>query len=187
MRAVSLLLLSLVFIPACVAQTPVTLQYENLPGVSLYSNGYLLSWDSQYHYMQFTLYGRNGKPAFSTPERTADSSPIMWAVDSDGVVARAYRLPHSPEGRIDLLNLAGNVTGMIDTGSYIPQQVVFAPDHTIWTASYDARNETSRGGPQDFNVLHHYTRSGDELAQALPYSQTGGDPTHPLVENPSGL
>ena len=182
MRAVSWLLLSLALVAACVAQKPATAQYENLPGVALYSNGYLLSWDSP-HYTQFTLYGRNAKPAFSAPEQMDDSSSVTWAVDSDGVVACAYRLPHLVEGRIDLLNLTGNVTGIINTGSYIPQQLVFAPDHTIWTASYNARND----GAQDFNVLHHYSRTGEELGQALPWSQTGGDFKPPVIESPRGM
>ncbi len=181
MRAGWPLLLSLALVPACVAQMPVTTQYENLPGVALYSNGYLLSWDSP-HYTQFTLYGRNAKPAFSAPDRTDDSS-VTWAVDSDGVVACAYRLPHLREGRIDLLNLTGNVTGIIDTGSYIPQQVAFAPDHTIWTASYNARNDRA----QDFNVLHHYARTGEELGQSLSWTQIAGDLKAPVIESPRGL
>ncbi len=182
MRAGSSLLLSLALVPACVAQTPVTTQYENLPGVALYSNGYLLSWDSP-QYTQFTLYGRDAKPAFSVPERMDDSSTVTWAVDSDGVVAGAYRPRHLMEGRIDLLDLFGNVTRTINTGSYIPQQVVFAPDHTIWTASYNARNDDG----QDFNVLHHYARTGEELGQALSWSQTGGDFKPPVIESPRGL
>jgi hypothetical protein len=176
MRAVSSLLLFLALVPAYIAQTPLTAQYENLPSVAVYSNGYLLSWDSP-QYAQFTLYGRNGKPAFSLPEQMDASSSVMWAVDSDGVVAAAYGLPHSKEGRIDLLDLTGNITSTIDTGSYIPLQIVFAPDHTIWTASFNAANK----GAEDFNVLHHYARSSEELGEALSWSQTGGDLKHPVV------
>lgn len=175
MRAASSLLLSLALVPACVAQTPITAQYENLPGVAIYSNGYLLSWDSQY--TQVTLYGRDAKPAFSAPERK-DSSLVMWAVDSDGEVAEAYQPHHLGEGRIDLLDLTGNVTSTINTGSYIARQVVFAPDHTIWTAGYKTGND----GTQDFNVLHHYARTGEELGQVLPWSQIGGDFNHPVIE-----
>jgi len=176
MRAVSSLLLFLALVPACVAQTPVTAQYENLPGVAVYSNGYLLSWDSP-QYTQVTLYGRDGKPAFSAPEQIGDSSPVMWAVDSDGLVAGAYTPNRLMEGRIDLLDSFGNVTHTINTGLYIPQQLVFAPDHTIWTGGYNAANR----GTQDFNVLHHYARTGEELGQALPWSQISGDFRHPVI------
>lgn len=176
MRAVSSLLLSLALVPACVPQTPVTARYENLPGVAIYSNGYLLSWDSP-QYTQVTLYGRDAKPAFSAPERRDNSSSIAWAVDSDGIVAGAYVPNHSTEGRIDLLDSFGNVTHTINTGSYIPQQIVFAPDHTIWTGGYNEANH----GTQDLNVLHHYARTGEELGQALPWSQISSDFTHPVI------
>ncbi len=178
MRAVSSLLLSFALVTACVAQPPVTAKYENLPGVAFYRNGYLLSWDSP-QYTEVTLYGRDAKPAFSAPERAGDSSFIMWTVDSDGAVAGAYRSPHMIEGRIELLDLTGHLTRTIDTGSYIPQQVVFAPDHTIWTDGYNAGND----GTQDFNVLHHYARNGTELGQALSWSQIAGDLKHPVIES----
>lgn len=181
MRAVSSLVLFFVLIPTCVAQTPAPARYENLPGGAVYSNGYLLSWDNP-QYTHVTVYGRDAKPAFSAPEQPDDSSPVMWAVDSDGVVAGAYWSRHPMEGRIDLLDLTGNVIRTIDTGSYVPQQVVFAPDHTIWTAAFDAR----RQGAQDFNVLHHYARTGEELGQALSWSQIGGDLKHPVIESIRG-
>ena len=116
MRAVPSLLLSLALLPVSIAQTPVTAQYENLPFVYLYSKGYLLSWDMP-QYTQFTLYGRDGKLAFSAPERTGNSFEIKWAVDSDGVVAAAYALPQLRQGRIDMLDLAGNLTSTIDNGA----------------------------------------------------------------------
>ncbi len=175
MRAVALAVLSLPFLALCVAQTPVSAKYKNLPGVALYSHGYLLSWDSP-GYTQLTVYGRDAKPAFSTPERM-ESSAVMWAVDSDGVVAGAYQASHLSEGRIDLFDQTGTLTNRINTGSYIPQQLVFAPDHTIWTASYDARRERD----QDFNVLHHYARTGEELGQALRWSHVCRDLSHPVV------
>lgn len=176
MRSVAWLLLSLALVPACVAQTSVTAQYGNLPGVAIYNNGYLLSWNSP-EYTQVTLYGPNAKPAFSSAERKDDSSLVMWAVDSDGVVAGAYQPRGLMEGRIDLLDSMGNVTGTINTGSYVPCQVVFAPDHTLWTAGY----KTENGRTQDFNVLHHYTRTGGDLGQALPWSQISGDFKHPVI------
>ena len=181
MRAAFSLLLSFALIAVCVAQTRVTARYENLPGIAVYSNGYLLSWDSP-QYTHVTLYGRDAKPAFSAPERTDNSSFVMWAVDSDGVVAGAYRPPHLMEGRIDLFDLTGHVTRTINTGSYIPQQVVFAPDHTIWTLAYNAEND----GSQDFNALHHYARSGEELGQSFSWSQIARDLKHPVIETIRG-
>jgi hypothetical protein len=180
MRALQSLLFLLCFVPACVAQAPAPSQYEGLPGVAIYSNGYLLSWDPQY--TELAVYGRDAKQAFSTPDRTGDSTLMMWAVDSDGVVAGGYRARQVAEGRIDLRDRVGNLIGSIDTGSYIPQQVAFAPDHTIWAVCYLA----GQGGTQDFKVLHHYARSGEELGQALSWSELGGDLKHPVIENIRG-
>lgn len=175
-RAAFPLLIGLASVTLCAGQTLATAQYEDLPGVPIYNNGYLLSWDSP-QYTQVTLYGRDAKLAYSVPERK-DSYTVTWAVDSDGVVAGAYEAHRLMEGRIDLLDSFGNVTRTINTGSYIPQQVVFAPDHTIWTAGYNAGND----GTQDFDVLHHYARTGKELGQALPWSLISGDFEHPVIE-----
>jgi hypothetical protein len=179
MRPVLLLLLSLALVPAYVGQTPVGAKYENLPGVVLYSHGYILSWDAQY--TQVTVFGRDAK-LFSAPEQISDSSPLMWAADSDGVVAGAYWTHRPQQGFIDLFDSTGHLTNRIHTGSDIPQQVAFAPDHTIWTAGFKAGNAPA----QDFNVLHHYARSGEELGRALLYSQTGGDLKHPVIESLRG-
>jgi len=180
MPAVLSLLLFVALISACVAQTPVTAQYENLHGVIIYSNGYLLSWDQQF--TEITVYDRDAKPAFSAPDRVDGASPIMWAVDSDGLVAGAYWSRQATEGRIDLRDRFGNIIGSINTGSYMPQQVVFAPDHTIWAACYVA----GKHAIQDFKILHHYARTGEELGQALSWSEVGGDPTHPVIESVRG-
>ena len=170
------------FVSFCAGQTPVILQYKGLPGVAIYNNGYLLSWDSP-QYTRVTLYDRNAKLAYIAPERkNQESSEYMLAVDSDGVVAGAYAWGRPSEGRIDLLDQFGNVSRTIKTGSYIPRQVVFAPDHTLWTVGYDAK----AFGTEDFKVLHHYAQTGEELGEALPWSQVSGDVKHPIVDGLRG-
>jgi hypothetical protein len=47
----------------------------------------------------------------------------------------------------------------------------------MWTASYAADN-----GFEDFKVLHHYARTGEELGQALSWSRMGGDLKHSVIE-----
>jgi hypothetical protein len=37
------ILLPLILVMRCAGQTPITAQYENLPGAALYENGYLFS------------------------------------------------------------------------------------------------------------------------------------------------
>lgn len=177
MRAVLPLLLGLVSVSVGAGQNRVAVEYKDLPGVAIYNNGYLLSWDSP-QYTSVSLYDRDGKLAFIVPERKDDSSDIMWAVDSDGVVAGAYVRGRPSQGYIDLLDPFGNIASTINTGSYTPRQVAFAPDHTLWTVGYNGKTF----GTDDFNVLHHYARTGEELGQELPWSQISGDVQHPGVD-----
>lgn len=171
MRAAFPFVFSLAFLVRCACQTPATEQYENLPGVALYNDGYLFSWDSP-KFSRATLYGRDTRPAYSVPEHKDGIYHVAWAVDSDAVAAGAYQPRKQWQGRIDLLDASGKLKLTINTGSYVPQHVVFAPDHTIWTVGYVAGND---GSSQDFNVLHHYARTGRELGQALLWSQIAGD------------
>ncbi len=170
MRATFPLVLSLAFVIRCGGQTPATVQYENLPGVALYSEGYLFSWDNP-KYSEVTFYGRDTEPAYSVAEHKDGIYHSAWAVDSDGVTAGAYELRQIWEGRIDLLDTSGKRIRTINSGSYIPEHVVFAPDHSIWTVGYNAGND---GSKEDFYVLRHYARTGQELGQALLWSQIAG-------------
>jgi hypothetical protein len=153
-------------------QTIETIRYENLPATVLYSNGYLVGWDSP-NYTEATIYGRDSKLMYSKPER--EGSLVYsnaWAVDSDGVTAGIYTRRQPWTGRLDLLDANGNVKASLNTESYLPQHVVFAPDHTLWTVGFIAGNDGSKG---DFNVLRHYSRSAQELGQALHWSQIAGN------------
>ncbi len=171
MRTAFPLFLLLTFVVGCAAQTPATLQYEALPGVAAYSSGYLFSWNNP-QYTEITFYHRDSNPVYSVIEHKDGVYHVGWAVDSDGVAAGVYETRPHWEGRIDLFDASGKRIRTINTGSYIPQRVVFAPDHTLWTVSYEAGND---GSKKDFNVLHHYARTGEELGQMLPWSQIAGD------------
>ena len=152
-------------------QTPETIRYENLPGVVLYSNGYLVSWDSP-QYTKATIFGPDGRLMYSKPQR--EGSLVYnnaWAVDSDGVSAGVYRQRSPWKGRLDILDATGKVKAKLDTESYLAQHVVFAPDHTLWTVGFIAGNDGSKG---DFDVLRHYSRSAEELGRALRWSQIAG-------------
>lgn len=176
MRTFSLLWLCLAGALWSFGQTPETIRYENLPGVVLYSNGYLVSWDSP-RYTEATFYSRDSKPIYSKPQREGSLAYNNgWAIDSDGVSAGVYtqRSPHAQaeSGRLDILDASGNVKANVNTQSYIAQHVVFAQDHTLWTAGFLAGNDGSKG---DFDVLRHYSRGGEELGRALPWSQMAGN------------
>lgn len=153
---------------SCYGQTPTALQYHDVPGTAaVYSNGYLVTWDSP-AYSEMTLYRRDAEIAYSVAQNRDGVSYKGWAVDSDGVAAGVYGTVEPWEGRIDIFDASGQLTGTINTGSYLPQSLAFAPDHTLWTVGFNAGNDGSRG---DFNVLHHYERSGKELGSAVPWSR----------------
>ncbi len=154
----------------CSAQTPAAVQYESLPAAKVYDAGYLLSWDSP-KYSQFTLYRLDAKPAYTVAEHKDGVYHWAWAVDSDGVTAGAYESRKTSTGRIDLFDPNGRLTLTIDTGAHIPEHVLFARDHTMWAISYTAGDD----GSEDFDVLHHYSRTGQELGQALPWSRLESD------------
>jgi hypothetical protein len=59
----------------------------------------------------------------------------------------------------------GKLVGTIRSGSYVPQHMAFALDHTIWTIGFEMGYESRA---EDFNVIHHYTRSGKKWVRRFP-------------------
>jgi hypothetical protein len=158
----------------CWAQVPADRQYEGSLGAASYTGGWILDWNSP-TYTSVTIYRPDAKPAYSDQLKDANGRfYAVWAVDSNGTAARAF-LRHENrrrEGQIDLLDPNGKVVNTIGTGSYVPQHIVFAPDHTIWTIGYEMDYESRT---EDFNVLRHYGSSGKEMNQGLPWLQIAGD------------
>lgn len=164
--------LFLAFLIPCAAQTPGAPHYDGLDGVDLYSNGYVIGWDSP-KYSQVTVYGPETKPIYAMPvhgEKGLRCSAL--SLDSDGVAACTHEDLPPWTGSIELLDGAGRLIQTIKTGSYIPEQVVFAPDRSFWTAGFGAPREGVDG---DFDVFHHYSRNGKEIGEAAPWSQLPAD------------
>jgi|GEM_PF-2450395 len=158
----------------CSAQTSADPQYEGSLGPVSYNGGFILNWDSP-AYTQVSIYGPDRKIEYSNALRTSDGWFYdVWALDSDGIAARGstWQGPGKHEGRIELLDRAGKPVQTIKTGSYLPQHVVFAPDHTLWTIGYE---EDYDSRAEDFNVLRHYARNGEEIGQGLPWLQIAVD------------
>lgn len=136
----------------------------------IYEGGHVLGWDAPAYHM-FTLYRANGSSIFALPQRGADNtSYVVWAADTDGVAVRGYH-DGQEKGRIDLLDATGKAARTIDTGSYNPTHLTFAPDHSIWAVGYLYPCEPS----VDFNVVRHYARTGEKLGEAVPWSQIAAD------------
>ena len=176
MRATFPAFLSLACAILCRGQTPSVGYYEAVPRPAHYANGHLFNWSER----QITFYRPDTQPPYSIRQQGERAFTLSWAVDSDGEAARVYteavranEVYSLPEGRIDLFDPTGKLALTIKTGSYWPQGVSFAPDHSIWTLGYnrEAINAVRDGKENTFDVLHHYARTGEELGQMLPGAQ----------------
>lgn len=131
----------------------------------LYQSGHILAWDTP-EFKTFAVYGMDAELVYRS-----DSHPF-WAsaADTDHVVARAYRHDRELLGRVELWDGSGKLIRTIETGSYIPTCVVFAPDHTVWTVGFIEPYDPN----VDFHVFRHYARSGEQLGEAVLWSQVEG-------------
>jgi hypothetical protein len=108
------------------------------------------------------------------------------AVDSDGTVALAIRAVAgrlNRGGGIALFDPKGKQSRFFDTGEYLPTQVAFGPDHSVWAIGY--LGETAGANTRDYPILRKYAQDGQELGAFLPrstfpYSEYAGYP-QPLV------
>ena len=172
MRKVYPALLLLAIVIQCSAQTQADPQYEGSLWPSFYSGGYVLNWDAP-AYTQVSIYSPETKISYSCALKGDEGRFYgVWAIDSDGVAARAYRSKGNPGGQIELLDRGGKPVQSIITGSYLAQHIAFAPDHTLWTVGYETRYESRT---EDFNVVRHYARNGDKISEGLPWLEIAGD------------
>jgi hypothetical protein len=102
-------------------------------------------------------------------------------MDPDGsVVATVTGWGHYPKtGSIALFKPDGSPAGQIVTSPYLPSQVSFAPDHSLWTLGTEDPRATGEP-PADYFLLRHYSRAGELLGQFLPRSSFPADsePVH---------
>ena len=135
-----------------------------------------MGWDSP-EYKRVTIYGPDGKAAYSNDLRVGDLHYDVWAVDTDGVAARAYevRHDHKIDGWIELLDLRGKPVRKFTTGAYTAQHLKFAPDRSVGYDMVCAGEYRAESRPEDFNVLRPYSRSGQLIGEGVPWSQIAGD------------
>lgn len=155
------------------AQSNDVAQIEGSLGAASFSGGYILGWDSPM-YRMMTVYGPEAKPVYSRPIFIKHEGDYpVWAVDSDGEVARISEMVGVvKQNRIDFLDATGTVVQSINTGFFAAQHLTFAPDHTLWAVGYEDQYEKR---DVDFNVVHHYARTGEDLGGMLPWSKIAGD------------
>ena len=164
-RSTILLFCLLALAAFCSGQTEI--QLEGSLVLSAYPGGYLLDWNYPGQQNPITFYGPDAKPAFTFSK----CQLCIWAIDVDGVAARSYHTDPF-QGHVDILDTTGKVERTIHTGLYEAQRLVFAPDHTLWTVGFLLGYEKLA---DDFNVLRHYARTGEELGEALPWRTIQGD------------
>jgi hypothetical protein len=162
-----------------------------------FDHGYLIAYDRN---NQIDVYSADGFLMYRAAVQVPDSKPpgILNAdADSDGTVAVASRFGDAKShavhrlGGFALFDRAGNQIGFFDTGDYLPTQVAFGPDHSVWTIGELAGGVDSFTA--DYFVLRNYSREGKELGRFLSratfaYLQLGtGIPIQPLVMPMLGL
>jgi hypothetical protein len=108
------------------------------------------------------------------------------AADTDGTVVGAVEYSMDGTGRtigggIALFNRAGKQTGFFETDPYLPTQVCFAPDHSIWTLGWRGRGASRE--TDDYFILRNYSQDGQEIGAFLPRSSFDPepDPVGPMV------
>ena len=133
------------------------------------------------------LYTPQGHPAFvrvlNIPPGTTPSLDSL-AVDSDGSVAVAvdYRTPSGFGGGIVFLDKNGSQTAFIDTGLYMPSNLSYGEDHSLWALGWQrdpVRTETS--DRQDYPMVRRYAADHREAGRYLSRSvfPKGLDPGMP--------
>ncbi len=126
------------------------------------------------------MYGTEGQVAFQfvAGDREMVTSA---AVDTDGTAAVAVEYHQRGEAhRIYVLDQKGATRRVIETANYLPANVSFAPDHSIWASGTVL-------GPNDapqaeYEILRHYSLEGQELGRHWPKSLfPGPDPASPAI------
>ena len=124
-----------------------------------------------------TLYGRDGKLVYdvtvTTPKGGA-AGVMSAAIDTDGAVVAAVGYagaPHGYGGGLAFVDPAGKQMRFVETDRYMPANICFAPDHTIWSFGWQrdlVRNELQDS--EDHFVFRRYSRNGAETGQFVPRS-----------------
>jgi len=140
-----------------------------------FDKGYLVVYDRDH---KINVYAPGGSPLYSASAQVPNTD---WAdienaaVDTDGTLAGAIehrRLKHESSGGIVLFDRTGTQIRFIDTGQYLPTQVCFAPDHSIWTIGWQGHV----GKNEDYFILRDYSQEGNELGAFLPRSSFDAEP-----------
>jgi len=159
-------------------------RWPTIPGF----HGSRIYFRDQARHNRVALYSTDGRAeaTFDTPE-SAGSLPevLTLAIDSDGTVAVAWQAAASasgakPSAGIDYHSPNGKLLRSIDTGSFIPAHLSFAPDHTLWSFGWQRDPfEPRRPDPEDYPTLRKFDPDWRQVAAFLPRALFAQEPAFP--------
>jgi hypothetical protein len=136
-----------------------------------FDHGYLVVYDWDH---RIDVFAPDGVLMYSVAAKVPGSD---WAnienaaIDEDGTLAAAVRavsvLGRARGGGIALFDRAGRQIRFFDTGEYLPTQVAFGSDHSIWTIGW-LGGETAASLTADYPILRKYAQDGRQLGAFLP-------------------
>lgn len=132
---------------------------QPVPG---FQNGYLYFFDRA----TIRAYSPEGS-VLTTVVQIPDAENVRatgLAVDTDGASAIAVAYGTSTlAGGIAFYNRYGQPDGFVGTGSYVPESLAFALDHSLWTFG-------TQQGRGDYMMVHHFSGDREDAGQFLARS-----------------
>jgi hypothetical protein len=159
-------LLGAVALPAANRQVTYQGDIHPLNITPTFDHGYLIVWDRNTdgtrELKTISVYGPTGSRIYQAAIQVPKHKHLFLlnaAADVDGTVAVVFREP----GGFAVLNRNGMQIQTVVTDSYIPTQICFAPDHTIWLAGSSASGA-------EYMMFRKYSPDGRELGRFVSSS-----------------
>ncbi len=123
---------------------------------------------------QLRLYAPDGHLVLATDLQEPGGPPpnlTGLAIDTDGTIAVSYAdVDHVNRGGIEFLDSTGKRTGGIDTQNYLPGNLCYAGDHSLWSfGAQQDKDNPGRADRQDYMLVRKYS-GGKQAAAYLPRS-----------------
>lgn len=146
-----------------------------------FARGYLVAYENP---AGLAVYAPDGRLAYRAVVKTPEGEhALTQQIDATAggqlaVAVNGWRGGRH-QGGVAILNPQGQQIAFIDTGEYLPTQVAFGPDQSIWTLGFTWPSATRA----DYSVLHHYSQDGKLTGEFLPRSSfdPSPDPAGPIV------
>lgn len=152
-----------------------------------FDKGYLFVYDFE----KIDVYAPDGSPMYSVSAHVPNAKIVNIqnaAADVDGTMAGAVEYfrdgtSRSIGGGIAVFDRSGKQLRFFDTGTYLPTQVCFAPDHSIWTLGWRGPKASGWDHDNDYFILRNYSQEGQTFGAFLPRSsfESDQDPIGPIT------